>query len=69
MCRNDLSDEWLVEKERRETQRLKQLKNQAIGNFEARLPIIRNCEPMILSDMLVGVTPVGGTIKYKEPSK
>lgn len=60
----ELWDAWLVEKERRETQRLKQLKNQAIGNFEAGLPIIRNCEPMLLSDMLVGVTPIKGPITW-----
>lgn len=65
----EIWDAWLVKKERRDKQCLEQLKNPNIGKFEPSLPIIRNCKPTLLADMLVGVEPIGGTIKYKEPSK
>lgn len=58
----EIWDEWLAKKERRDKQREEQLKNPDIGKFDARLPIIRNCKPTLLSDALVSVEPIKGPI-------
>jgi hypothetical protein len=59
----EIWDAWLVEKERRDKERQERLKNMDIGKCEPRLPIIRNCEPTLLADKLVGVKPIEGPVK------
>ena len=56
----ELWDAWLVAKERS-----KKVKPDIdIGKFAPSLPILRNCEPTLLADKLVGVKPIKGPITW-----
>lgn len=60
----EIWDAWLVEKKRRDKELQERLKNPDIGKFAPSLPILRNCEPTLLADKLVGVKPIKGSIPW-----
>ncbi len=60
----EIWDAWLTEKKRRDKERQEQLKNQDFGKLAPSLPILRNCEPTLLSDKLVSVKPIKGPITW-----
>ena len=62
-------DAWFADKQRRDKEYQERIKNMKPSDCAVQLPIIRNSEPMLLSDLLVSITPVKGPVTFKEPSK
>lgn len=58
----EIWDAWLAEKKRREKEYQERIKNTKPSDYEVKLPIIRNGEPTLLADKLVGITPIKGPI-------
>ena len=59
----EIWDAWHVEKERRDKEYQKRVKEWASNPPDVRLPIVRKCKPTLLADQLVSVKPVEGPVK------